>query len=427
MAGVLSCFAVETDFSFCQEADIVSAFATIRHQEHVNRNKELLAKCMPDALFAVFFSLAASHAAFAPALGGCDYVSFLVSGMEMCQAYSIAPVQLVIKWEAHMDRLGLDEPPKSEHFDSIRADIARKTNVKTEKSVQNAAKRPSSTATTAGSFRTICSIESWSLFANDSSIQQLHTVLITTAANITGTAFFDINSIDKLKESVSGNPKRMGAAKVKVEAPAVPGTPQSFSTPLKRKGMDTPSSVLQSTVRPKMLPQTPRTSDASSPGPVSVCCLTTLLMLFASLWALTFSFGQSEETPDSARYTNREHKFKTLSTLNEALPAYARNAETASARCEIKVIHDVEPFRFMYEKVEAKCFSLRDRLRNVTDGIVESNRLRERAAEDGGEFLLSPVNMASQERIWCCGRICCDGDVGTLNPFSVCLEGANGR
>ena len=81
----------------------------------------------------------------------------------------------------------------------------------------------------------------------------------------------------------------------------------------------------------------------------------------------------------------------------------------------------------MYEKVENKCFHLRDRLRNITDGLIEANRLQERANEDGREFSLSPVNQASQERVWCCGRVCNEGDTGNLNPYSVALEGANGR
>jgi hypothetical protein len=29
--------------------------------------------------------------------------------------------------------------------------------------------------------------------------------------------------------------------------------------------------------------------------------------------------------------------------------------------------------------------------------------------------------------VWCCGRICCEGDAAALNPFSVMMEGANGR
>ena len=81
----------------------------------------------------------------------------------------------------------------------------------------------------------------------------------------------------------------------------------------------------------------------------------------------------------------------------------------------------------MYEKVEGKCFALRDRLRTITDGIIETHNLKKHESEDGSEFALSPVNMASQGRVWCCGRICVDGDTGTLNAFSVALEGANGR
>lgn len=59
------------------------------------------------------------------------------------------------------------------------------------------------------------------------------------------------------------------------------------------------------------------------------------------------------------------------------------------------------------------------------DGIIANARLRETAGEEG--FSISPVNAASQERVWCCGRICAEGDAASLNPTSVMLEGANGR
>jgi hypothetical protein len=132
------------------------------------------------------------------------------------------------------------------------------------------------------------------------------------------------------------------------------------------------------------------------------------------------------ESPDSQRYVNRDHKFKTLNVFNEALPAQT-GSESYPGRVEIKSIHNVPYYRYMYEKVENKCFILRDRLRTITDGIVETHGLRERAKEEGIEFSISPVNMASQERVWCCGRICSESDTGALNSFSVALEGANGR
>ena len=131
-------------------------------------------------------------------------------------------------------------------------------------------------------------------------------------------------------------------------------------------------------------------------------------------------------SPDNTRYNNREHKFKTLSVHNEAL-ASALPLDRSKPRVEIEPMHRVSEYRYMYEKVENKCFILRDRLKQLTDGIIETHHLRERAADEGAEFALSPVNMASQERVWCCGRICTEGDVGSLNPFSVALEGANGR
>ena len=101
--------------------------------------------------------------------------------------------------------------------------------------------------------------------------------------------------------------------------------------------------------------------------------------------------------------------------------------ESSSGRVEIQSIHNVPYYRYLYEKVENKCFILRDRLRSITDGIVDNHQLRERCKEEGAEFTLSPVNLASQEKVWCCGRICSEGDTGALNSFSVALEGANGR
>ena len=115
-----------------------------------------------------------------------------------------------------------------------------------------------------------------------------------------------------------------------------------------------------------------------------------------------------------------------MSVLNEALPLHSR-ASTCNSRVRITSLQNVPYYRFLYEKVENKCFHLRDRLRNITDGLIEANRLQERANEDGREFSLSPVNQASQERVWCCGRVCNEGDTGNLNPYSVALEGANGR
>ncbi len=112
--------------------------------------------------------------------------------------------------------------------------------------------------------------------------------------------------------------------------------------------------------------------------------------------------------------------------FNEALPTFVR-LESDRSRVDITSLHIVPYYRFLYEKVETKCFVLRDRLRNLTDGIIEINRLRERSKEEDKEFILSPVNLASQDRVWCCGRVCNEGDVGGLNPFSVALEGANGR
>lgn len=176
---------------------------------------------------------------------------------------------------------------------------------------------------------------------------------------------------------------------------AVPGRP-----------MDTPSS-LPSATRARMLP-TPASKDfLNTPG----------------------------ETPESAKYSAREQKFTVVSTMNEALAA-AEPMGRASARCETKLLQGIQlyqagrsvPHRFMFERVEQKCMALQERLRSITDGIILSNNLKAKALEeDGADLRMSPVNMPAQDKAWFCGRICCEGDSGSINASSVLLEGANGK
>ena len=99
----------------------------------------------------------------------------------------------------------------------------------------------------------------------------------------------------------------------------------------------------------------------------------------------------------------------------------------------------------MFEKVEQKCISLRNRLMENTDRIVENEKVRlailtiqslnafyplqlkEKAEKAGESFSLSPVNAPSQDLAWFCGRICVEGDSGLINATSVFIEGVNGR
>jgi len=136
------------------------------------------------------------------------------------------------------------------------------------------------------------------------------------------------------------------------------------------------------------------------------------------------------ETPDSLKYSAREQKLTVLSTMNDALAA-AQPSDRASSRCEIKLLQGIQrsvPHRFMFERVEQKCAALRERLRSVTDGIVQANKLGARALqEDGADLQMTPVSMPAQDKAWFCGRICCEGDSGSINASSVLLEGANGK
>ena len=135
------------------------------------------------------------------------------------------------------------------------------------------------------------------------------------------------------------------------------------------------------------------------------------------------------------KYSAREEKFKIVSTMNEALGA-AEPLDRKSSRCEIKLLQGIQLYkdgraashRHMFERVEQKCMTLRDRLRSITDGIILRNNLRAKALEeDGSDLKMSPVNMPTQEKAWYCGRICPDGDSGSMNASSVLLEGANGK
>lgn len=214
------------------------------------------------------------------------------------------------------------------------------------------------------------------------------------------------DTVDQLQDQLASN---YGAVTQKIKLEAPPATPgfNSFVTPAKRgRPVDTPGS-LPTASRARVLP-TPTSKDfLATPG----------------------------ETPDSMKYSAREEKFKIMSTMNEALGA-AEPMEHSSSRCEIKLLQGIQLYkggravahRYMFEKVEQKCMTLRDRLRSITDGIIMHNNLRAKALEeDGSELQLAPVNMPTQDKAWYCGRICCEGDAGSINASSVLLEGANGK
>jgi len=140
------------------------------------------------------------------------------------------------------------------------------------------------------------------------------------------------------------------------------------------------------------------------------------------------------KTTDAKKYSARENKLTVVSSMNEALSA-AEPKVLQSSRCEIKLLHGIQnvhrragAHRFMFERVEQKCMTLRNRLYSISDGIIQCNNLSAKALqEDGSELKMSPVNMPSQDTAWYCGRICCEGDSGAINASSVLLEGDTGK
>jgi len=227
-----------------------------------------------------------------------------------------------------------------------------------------------------------------------------------TAVKHTNRIMVRKDTIGTLQDQLSTN-YGAGTQKVKLEAPPVTPGANAFVTPAKRgRPSDTPGS-LPSSSRARMLP-TPASKDfLSTPA----------------------------ETPDALKYSAREQKFTIMSSMNEALSA-AEPMDHTSSRCEIKLLQGIQLYkagrpvahRYMFERVEQKCMTLRDRLRSLTDGIILRNDLKAKAlAEDGSELQVSPVNMPAQDKAWYCGRICCEGDSGAINASSVLLEGANGK
>jgi hypothetical protein len=229
-----------------------------------------------------------------------------------------------------------------------------------------------------------------------------------TAVKVISRVVVNKDTIGQLQNQLASNYGSV-TQKIKLEAPAAPDTPSfnSFVTPAKRgRPSDTPGSLPASS-RPRMLP-TPAGNDF---------------------------MATPAETPESAKYSAREEKFKVISTMNEALAA-AVPVDCKSSRCETKLLQGIQLYkggrpvvhRYMFERVEQKCNMLRDRLRSITDGIILRNGLNQKALEeDGCELQMSPVNMPAQEKAWYCGRICCEGDNGNINASSVLLEGANGK
>jgi len=196
----------------------------------------------------------------------------------------------------------------------------------------------------------------------------------------------------------------LGGKRLEPPSFSSPG-PSQFMTPAKRRGVETPGSFGPPSSRARMLPQTPIPEAMATP---------------------------MKDSPESGPYLNRDQKLKTMSSLNEALGTATNCATTEQPRCEIHVLKSLQstngkPFRYMYETTERKCSELKDRLKSVTDAIVENHKLHKKAEETGSTFQFSPVSLQTQEVMWCCGRINPEGDTGSLNPTSVMLEGANGR
>jgi hypothetical protein len=67
----------------------------------------------------------------------------LMPGLEICEQFNIQPQQFVDKWEAYLDSSGAEGPPKMDHFEAIKIEIARKFKKGQEKDIQNNVQRGS--------------------------------------------------------------------------------------------------------------------------------------------------------------------------------------------------------------------------------------------------------------------------------------------
>jgi hypothetical protein len=85
----------------------------------------------------------------------------------------------------------------------------------------------------------------------------------------TGHVVFDVASVqdlgNMLNQTNAGPRKLPGKTKVKADAPSLAGALPSFTTPLKRKGVEGSASLLPPSSKPRMLPQT-HASDLVSPS-----------------------------------------------------------------------------------------------------------------------------------------------------------------
>ena len=93
-------------------------------------------------------------------------------------------------------------------------------------------------------------------------------------------------------------------------------------------------------------------------------------------------------TTDAKKYSARENKLTVVSSMNEALSA-AEPKVLQSSRCEIKLLHGIQnvhrragAHRFMFERVEQKCMTLRNRLYSISDGIIQCNNLTAKALQE---------------------------------------------
>jgi hypothetical protein len=189
----------------------------------------------------------------------CCFIDFytldFISGLEICAQFSIQPCQFVDKWEAYLDSTGNEGPPKVDHFEAIKLDIARKFKKEQDKDVQTNVQRGSR--------------------QGDTSVLIEHTIAYHCIADIESMVcsgskvVFDVASVqdlgNMLNQTNAVTKKQPGKTKVKADAPTLAGASQSFTTPLKRKGVEGSASLLPSSSKPRMLPQKPNSDIASPP------------------------------------------------------------------------------------------------------------------------------------------------------------------
>ncbi|KAG0233664.1 DNA-directed DNA polymerase alpha subunit pol12 [Actinomortierella wolfii] len=128
-----------------------------------------------------------------------------------------------------------------------------------------------------------------------------------------------------------------------------------------------------------------------------------------------FSGGSfNGQSPSSMSFAAREVKSEPEESLNGhlGLRTEAPLRSQRGYRCEISMVAQAKPYRYMFEKLPEKAEALDDKIDNMLTAYLKIHP---------GTVFSNPA-YPSQSRITAIGRICSDANEGRLNERSVILE-----